>query len=249
MSRYHKIKNTLASWSGKKWQATNWKNVELISIHIPKTAGTSFFHTLKKQYGEKKVVRIDHHPKGKPTEKIRINKIEKSKAYIYQNPKVIHGHFNMAQLQEHIDLAHDVPIITWLRDPAERVISNYFYLSKRLEEELDERKKKLDILAKMKRSLLEYAQNERNQNRISKFLNGVALEDFFFIGLVENYNEDVQELGKKLNWTAIEVVEHNRTGKKNKSQVEESVKEIIRFYNQADYELYNQALELRHLKT
>ena len=39
-----------------------------------------------------------------------------------------------------------------------------------------EEKKGLNILSKMRRSLLEYAQDERNCNRMSKFLKGIEFE-------------------------------------------------------------------------
>ncbi len=225
---------------GKHQQNTNWSKIQLVSIHIPKTAGTSFIHSLKKQYGNNKVTRIDINEN-----RININKVILNKAYVYNNTSVIHGHFTINLLKNYLTLPPETPIITWLRDPVERVISNYYYLYKRLDEELNEEKKGLNILSKMRRSLLEYAHDEKNQNRMSKFLKGMDIEDFFFIGIVENYNQDIKELGQKLNWSNLEIVQHNKTGKSFKSEVDENTKAIIRSLNQEDQILYNKVLETK----
>ncbi|MFK5982022.1 MAG: sulfotransferase family 2 domain-containing protein [Flavobacteriaceae bacterium] len=237
---YQSLYNLHRRLLGKHQSKTNWSNVELVSIHIPKTAGTSFIHSLKKQYGNQKVARLDINKN-----RININKIPLEKAYIYKKPAVIHGHFTIQLLQNYQTLPPKTPIITWLRDPVERVISNYYYLYKRLDEELNEEKKGLNILSKMRRSLLEYAHDEKNQNRMSKFLKGIEIDDFFFIGIVENYNQDINELGKKLNWSNLEIVQHNKTGKSYKSKVDENTKTIIRSLNQEDQLLYDKVLKTK----
>lgn len=237
---YYSLLNLHRCAIGTHQRNTDWTKVKLVSIHIPKTAGTSFIHSLKKQYGYQKVVRIDINDN-----RTRINKIPVDNACVYKNTEVIHGHFSIDLLNNYLNLPPETPIITWLRDPVERVISNYYYLHKRLSEELMEEKKGLNILAKMERSLLEYAQDERNRNRMSKFLKGIDLKDFFFIGIVENYDNDIQELGKKLNWSTLEIVTHNKTGTGNKPLVDEQTKALIRSYNKKDQALYEQALALR----
>ncbi len=223
---------------GKSFSNTNWEDVKLISLHIPKTAGTSFFHSLKKEYGATKVARVDFNR----NQVSKINMMPFSKAYVHRNPKVIHGHFRIDQLNELISIKQNVPIITWLRDPVERVISNYYYLSKRLDEELDEKGKGLNILNKMRRSLLEYASAEGSRNRMSKFLSGLKKEDFLFVGNVENYNSDIQKLAELLNWKNLQIVEHNRTGGGNKRNVSDEDRKKIAELNQLDIKLYNELL-------
>ncbi len=39
-------------------------NIELVSLHIPKTAGTSFRYILKEQFKKKDVARLDIYPSG-----------------------------------------------------------------------------------------------------------------------------------------------------------------------------------------
>ncbi|MEM6396003.1 MAG: sulfotransferase family 2 domain-containing protein [Bacteroidota bacterium] len=215
--------------------------LELVSVHIPKTAGTSFRHVLKRVYGEEAVRRLDIPILGQHT---RINEQLYEEATLPYGTRVVHGHFSPERIAGRFAESEGVPHITWLRDPVERVISNYFYLAKRLAEELDEETKGLNILSKMQRSLLEYAQDEKNRNRQSKFLAGMALEDFVFVGIQEHLQEELVELGKILHWPPQEMVEHNRTGQ-SKQTVSDELRAEIAALNQIDVELYQRALVLR----
>ena len=214
-------------------------NIRLVSIHIPKTAGTSFRNTLREVYGKEHVKRLDI-SKNKfhlEEELFQLNKLPKE-------IEVVHGHMYYALLLEKFNIAKEVPIITWLRDPVERVISNYKYLSKRLAEELDEETKGLNILSKMQRNLMEYAHDEINRNRMSKFLSGLNLEDLFFIGLTEHYTEDLTHLAQLLGWKKYEEHRYNVTGRST-GVVSEKDKEAITQLNSQDVELYQKAIQLR----
>jgi hypothetical protein len=222
---------------------SDWSQLDLISIHIPKTAGTSLLKTFRSEYSHLEVVRLDLCRK----QSVLVNMVDVKKAYLSKFPKVVHGHFKINELHEFISLPKNIKIITWLRDPVERVISNYFYLSKRLHDELDEKRRGLNILSKMERSLLEYAQNDLNRNRMTKFLEGMALEDFAFIGFVENYEEDLSRLGKLMNWKATQHFEVNKTGGA-KQQIDQNIRAQIADLNQEDLQFYNRALELQRNK-
>jgi hypothetical protein len=213
--------------------------LELISIHIPKTAGTSFRNILKEVYGDTGVVRLDI---DLAEQTIRIDEQLYSQAELPAGTRVVHGHFSYPLFREKLHAPTDIPIITWLRDPVDRVISNYFYLEKRLREELDEQGKGLNILSKMQRSLLEYARFEPAQNRMSKFLTGLDLEDFFFVGIQEEYELSLQRLSGLLEWEDYPVYHHNKTGAARPKRVSEEERSFIRSLNQKDVALYERAL-------
>lgn len=213
--------------------------LELISIHIPKTAGTSFRNILKGVYGEDGVVRLDI---GLVQKEVSINQQHYLHSELPNGTRVVHGHFSYPLFREKFQAPADAPIITWLRDPVDRVISNYFYLAKRLREELDEQGKGLNILGKMQRSLLEYARFEPAQNRMSKFLTGLELEDFFFVGIQEEYELSLQRLSGLLEWEEYPVFHHNKTGAAHPKRVSDEERAIIRSLNQKDVALYERAL-------
>jgi hypothetical protein len=212
-------------------------NLELISIHIPKTAGTSFRNILKDVYGDKNVVRLDI------PNNVELNKKKFEGNKLDPEIRVVHGHFSYKRLTEAFEIQKDIPVITWLRDPATRVISNYYYLDMILRKELDEERKGLNILLKMEKSLLEYASTKVNRNRIWKFMKGMAIEDLFFVGLTEHYEEDLKYLGQKLGWKKHKIFQHNPTA--DKPEVDQETIDRIKELNSKDYKIYNRALELR----
>ena len=216
-------------------------NIELVSIHIPKTAGTSFRNVLKSAYGRKRVVRFDIRRK-----KIEMEKKRFKGSKLPSNVRVIHGHFRYKDLIELVEIDASIPVITWMRNPVDRVISNYFYLSGVLASELNEEKKGLNILAKMQRSLIEYARNEISRNRMYKFLDGMPPEKFHFIGIQEHYKEDLTDMMKHLGIKKYHDFHVNVTDKKREVS-EEALKEI-KALNSLDVALYEEALRLRNLR-
>lgn len=175
-------------------------------------------------------------------EKIRLNESDWNGPRLAKNVTVAHGHFSPMLFHKYFRET-EADFITWLRHPVERVISNYYYLVKRLEEELEEEKKGLNILSKLQRSLEEYASAPLNQNRISKFLVGRPLEDFAFVGIQEHYEEDLQRLAQLLDWPTAPLFKHNITGKRY--DVSAEARQQIAAYNEADMILYEKGLELR----
>lgn len=214
---------------------------ELISIHIPKTAGTSFRNILKSVYGEKNVVRFDISMRGV----VRLNEKPYAEKQL-PSAKVIHGHFSYEAIKSCYGIPEGCPVITWLRDPVQRVASNYYYLESRLIDILQEEKHDLHILEKMQRSLPEFARAEINRNRMSKFLNGVELKNLTFIGIQEQFEIDLPLLAAKLKWPRVPVVlYHNVTSEKENRQIPDDLAEEIRSLNAEDVRLYEEAMALR----
>ena len=109
MNPYHKYKLRNAKAQDQ------FPNVELISHHIPKTAGTSFYKTLSEAYGEKKVM-------GVYDLDMCVSLIREEPIWVPSQKKVLHGHFPARpfQLKQFPNAKH----ITWIRDPIERAWSN-----------------------------------------------------------------------------------------------------------------------------
>ena len=215
-------------------------NIELLSLHIPKTAGTSFRNILKTVYGRKSVIRFDINE----CSGITVNGKTFNKNKLSHNIKVAHGHFEFATVFSYLNIDNEVPVITWLRDPVERVISNYFYLKTILTGLFKEDKELMIVGHRMFRSLTEFAAADINRNRMSEFLHGASLKDFLFVGLVEYFDDDLKYLAEIFKWNQIHYIKHNATGKL-KEEVPEKIKAQILKWNEKDALLYQEALELR----
>ncbi|TVQ43164.1 MAG: hypothetical protein EA362_11785 [Saprospirales bacterium] len=221
---------------------SNNYRLELLSLHIPKTAGTSFRNILKEVYGEDAVVRWDINNRGV----VRLNESIYSDKEL-PNARVLHGHYVYSDLKKMFDFdENSIHRITWLRHPVKRVISNYFYLESRLHEILKEEQRNLNILSKMQRSLVEYARDEKNRNRQYKFLEGISLGEFDFVGIQEDFELDLKEIALVLNWDKIpKLLYQNKTSAKKKELPKEIIEEI-EVLNSLDMELYQNALQMRN---
>jgi len=210
-------------------------NIELISIHIPKTAGTSFYNTLLDQYDEVAVRRVDISThRGFQVDKEKRFDLKK-----IQSAKVIHGHFSLAELKEYFDFSDEIPVITWLRNPTNRVISNYFYLKSMLEKQVDKTTFP-GLFPRLCRSLIEFASIPGSGNKQARYLENMRIEDFRFIGKTEQFSEDIQKLAQVLNWDMekLNVYHHNPTNSA-KPVVTDEEKKLIAGMNQQDWEWYN----------
>lgn len=218
--------------------------IELISIHIAKTGGRSFYEILKNEYGEKldtRTRRVDYFP-GKDYSNALINSIPK-------NIGVLHGHLHYKHIKD-IHLQHNPKIITWLREPVDRVISNYYYMISRV----NEVGKKHSHYSKHRHTIIEYAKDSV-PNKMSKCLRGISLEELFFFGFQESFDEDVRTLAKKLDWSEeIPNIRLNtgnsydsyETAPTKKSDIDQSIMDEIAWINRDDIKLYEEAKKLKN---
>jgi len=216
-------------------------NLKVLSIHIPKTGGTSFRNTLKGIYGESSVVRVDALNKTDP---IQVNN-EAIPPDASIDVPVIHGHLTWKVWESRFQKPDAPPkIITWVRDPVERVTSQYHYLVSVLKKELDEPGKGLDILSKLMKTFPEFIRNPKMQNLMSRYFTIADLEAHMdFVGVLAHREEDLNRLGQILNWPQFEDHQHNRTQNRPTPTPEEI--DLIRAFNQSDVRLYEQVLEWR----
>ncbi len=88
--------------------------VEIISVHVPKTAGTTFKKVLQQIYTDQEIF-FDYPHRGPLHNKM----LAKDSA----NVRVIHGHFPANKYELKFPKARK---IIWLRNPIIRLISHYF---------------------------------------------------------------------------------------------------------------------------
>ncbi len=211
--------------------------VELISVHIPKTAGTAFRHVLLNVYGVARV--LDDYPPDR----------------IYDpgtviNPKiaVIHGHFLPSKYH---NLFPKAKRIVWLRHPLFRLISEYFF-AKTIQ---DYNNVIHAQLLEKNLSILEFAKIPAMRNFLTRHLTGMQLQEFDFVGIQEFYNQDLITLKNLMGWSKYSPTVKNTVKNSNRYQgYQKSLQEIINNdilmnqlaqLNEADLQLYESALHLR----
>jgi hypothetical protein len=212
--------------------------LEIIHIHIPKTAGTSLLNVLQKKYSSNEICTIKRKVlTGNSNE--RNSEIIKNS--ISKNHKILHGHFFYKEIEPIVNLNKNVKIITFLRNPIDRVISNYLFFKQRI----NEKKVEKSELSRKNETLMEYARLEESQNRQSKFLEGLNPEKLYFLGIMETFAEDINILTKKLEINFSDIPVLNKNTESGNFQISENELDELKSLNQKDLLLYQNALEIR----
>jgi hypothetical protein len=173
-------------------------DIEVISVHVPRCAGTSLLRAMEVIFGIDAVYRDNGDRPADPaspvnTERERFNGIDRTKSDLFLGKKVIHGHFNIrkyATLKAHLR-------IVFLREPIERIVSHYFFWKTLpryghklheffLEEDLD---------------IVEFAQLPSIRNfYTSSYFFGVDMRQFDLIGFYDRLFIDFEKLLDLLNY-------------------------------------------------
>ena len=209
--------------------------VEIISVHLPKTAGTTFRQVLLQTYGEEQVFK-DY--KKQPFKQV-LSEIKS------QNIRAIHGHFKAEKYEGYFPNAKR---IIWLREPIKRFISNYWHQVIFFQK----RTILLNEVELEKEKCLNYAKIPQVKNYMSSYFRTRRLEDFWFVGITEFFEEDLTEIQTLMGWPEVKI------GATNKHQYPQIYRaflasvlsdpeaiEELRAINRKDVELYERALNLR----
>jgi len=235
-----------------EFQGKLWNKPALMFIHLPKTGGTTLWHVLNKQFHyttlQKQLI--------VPSE---VDEFFSKQMNVKCKYDLIGGHFNFGL---HTQLEREVNYITLLRDPIERIISEYYYTLSTKEHIYHK------YLIENKINFEQFIETgfgdgkDTNWNCMARMLAGNYTEgdteidldmakqnlkeNLLTIGLTEEFDETLQILKWKLGWS-IEpfYVKHNVTKSRPKiSEIDSTTKEMIAEKNKYDIELYNYAKEL-----
>lgn len=173
-------------------------NNDLCFIHIPKTAGTSLRQIIEKKFKNTHDIFFDYGEDSSETSPeikyLFYSNIEPSikmfDVFIRNNkPIVIFGHFKSKKYKNYLKSSK---LYTFIREPYERVLSEYFH--HRMIYDLD-----LDFE--------NYVKENQYSNVITQYLDDVDLEKFTYVGDSRNFTSDLKLIlnieNKKLNFFEV----------------------------------------------
>ena len=208
--------------------------LELISIHIPKTAGRSLLAMLNRVYGERHVLVVNRR-RFRENREAALAELRKQ---ITSDIKVIHGHVHVSDIMEIIDENPGARLIAFVREPAARVVSHYFH-EKRILSETGSLSAKKQVPVN---TVLHYAAHPETQNVMTRFISGVPANRFFFIGVFENLENELWRLSAMMNWPAMGIPRENvnEAQAAHRDTVSEEERNQIRSFNSADVAFYEE---------
>jgi len=212
----------------------------LISVHVPKTGGTSFRSVLEQFYGSGFWTDYDWEDRPSVIAGPALNGEDDEIREALSSVRCIHGHFNVRKYLRLRDIDGIDPVfITWLRDPVERALSAYYFL-RNLNSTIVETPEWERLARSM--SLYEYfSSTSYGSNQQARQLQALPIEDYDFIGCTELYDESICVFSEKyLSGEKIEAVPHklkNQERTKKSYDVPEEVRELLNAQNDLDFRL------------
>ena len=217
----------------------------IISIHIRKCAGSTFREQLVNAYGDR--VFFDYGdeigsswPTSVRKRMFSAENVTIDSKRLNESFSVIHGHFYRGKYE---GISGNKTFITFVRNPAQRLVSNYLYLKRNF----DRQNPDSLVVNKLDFSFEDYIKDVDSCNLQSRFLEATNLEGFEFVGVVEEYDKSIHKLnrilGVSLGPTASQNV--NPSGQ-DAYQIDRQTQKLIMKYNEIDYELYRLAMEKLH---
>jgi hypothetical protein len=186
---------------------------KFLSIHNPKTAGTTFLVMLRNYYGNKFHLQTGN---VKPASPGRYD--------------VIHGHFS-------IDFFNELkrPAICFVRHPVERVISHYYFWL-----QYPDRHNPLCMkMINNKWSLSDFAKCPDRMNVMSQFM-GPDLDRFAFIGIQEDFENSVMRFEELFEIKLPRI--QSRRVTMNKPEVSKEIRAMILAKNLQDMKIFQHAV-------
>lgn len=206
----------------------------LYFVHIPKTAGTSF-RLGAERYFSRDIIVYDYGKESPATTPLVVDTLYDEpkdfwafrEACQSKNAAMVGGHVNANRF---ISLFGAGSTLTFLRDPLQRMASEYAHFVRHYEYE---------------GSFHDFYSRPIMHNRQSKILHGVDVEAIGFVGLTERYADSLKLLNARYG-IEIPQREDNR-GKKRLDAVHEISAEDeaeLKQLNKRDIRLYEQAVAL-----
>lgn len=208
-------------------------NIPLISLHIPKCGGQTLNAVLKDWFGENFFTHYFQVNNRKP-EKLN-----------FSGNICIHGHFNNSKgfgAKQYYPESEQ--FVTFVRDPLEIGISNYFFWKRvARKRQLDRGIIKLggyhdyknidDFFLKRPNShIFNFIPFELNENNYREIIR----ENFIYIGLTKNLQDSVNALSEILRFPKLNVKKLNRS--ERDSQLSEEIKEKFIIENRFVFKVY-----------
>jgi hypothetical protein len=218
----------------------------LISVHLPKTAGTSFGSSLREHFGEHYQ---DDYADGGLRRDMRercaasIAAARLIDAYGLGNVACVHGHFLPVK---YLLLSTRSPLsfVTWLRDPIERLLSHYYYWQESYNEATAPPHHR--EVVEQGWTLEQFCLSERFRNVYTQYLWGFPLENFDFIGITECYVEDFAEFCEHFLGSALPSKRLNASSSSRlRDGIDSAFLHQVKAFHAADMHLYQRALALR----
>jgi hypothetical protein len=219
----------------------------IVSVHLPKTAGSSFLSILKNRFGERLLLDYGDFPVNTPRDSRQNNAVISDNTITqidFSGYDCIHGHFLP---RKYLSLAkkEQTLFVTWLRDPLERMVSHYTFWKRTYHPIHSPYLHRRMILEEW--SLERFCLSDEMHNIYAQFLWCFSLSLFDFIGITEHFEDDIVCFSKRYLSGSLHSIPQLNVAPSAFSidSLCNSFRSRFRYFHSEDYNLYNEAINSR----
>lgn len=220
--------------------------MKLVSLHLPKTAGSSFGKSLEMFFGDSFLRDYEDRPISKPAYERQRSALLSSVEIAARglvNVDCVHGHFLPVKYLL-LSTRENIKFVTWMRDPVERLISQYNFWQRSYDPRTAPPHHKQVMEEKW--TLEQFCLSPRFRNLYGQYLWAFPVEYFDFIGVTEHYEEDLAYFAENYLAGVLRVEKLNTANTETTVySIDSSLRKRIESYHEQDMALYLRALELR----
>ena len=214
----------------------------IVSMHIPKTAGTSFNHDLARVFGPRLLADYEDWPESATPESVAHNERRRAEMLadvdaIGERYDAIVGHF---VARKYAGVFPVTAIVTMVRDPYQQAVSQYEHAARVTHSPHPG----FRLFKEARMTLLDFI--EAFPNHQALYFGGMPLEDFAMVGISERYDRSIALFEAIFGITIPRAaVRHNVNPAKHGAEyaIAPEVRRAIERSRQEDIALYRQACE------
>lgn len=220
----------------------------IISLHLPKTAGSSFAKSLEEHFGAALLKDYGDFPINTP--EYQRNKaalqasLQNAEERDFSSIECIHGHFLPLKYLL-LSVRQELKFVTWMRDPVQRMLSHYYFWKRTYNRETSARLHCRVVEENW--SVERFCLSQELRDIYKQFLWGFPLEKFDFIGIIDHYQSDFIYFCKKYLGVHLEEYKEN-IGDKSQYLIDEKLYNDIKNFHRYDMDLYKKALTQRLIR-
>jgi hypothetical protein len=212
----------------------------MVSVHMLKTAGMSFAAALERAFGA--ALLRDYGDNWLDHETVLRAGGEIARNGLPSGVECVHGHFMPVK---YLELSRKTPatFITWLRDPVQRLASQYHY-ARRMYDAATSGPFRRKVVEEGW-TLEQFCLCEEQRNYYARVLWQFPVERFDFIGITEHYEADLARFAKRNLGRPLDLVDTNANPDGRTYDLAPSLVARIEQFHRHDVELYRFALKKR----
>jgi hypothetical protein len=219
----------------------------IISVHLPKTAGTSFARALEGHFGHRLLRDYGDLPLHRRPLARTLSAVAhglRHLGHVDLSVECIHGHFLPAKYRL-VALRRPASFVTWLRDPVDRLASHYHFWRRSYEP---------GTAGPLHRRVVEegwsferFGLSAELRNTYAQLLWGFPLSRFAFVGITERYEDDFRRFTHAFLGTDLPIHRELVNGDRDAGgyAIDPLLRAKIEAYHARDVRLYRSALASR----